>query len=186
MSKNWMLTHTRRKVFPLDMTLDDIDIADIAHSLSKQCRYNGHVDDFYSVAEHSVLLSLALERDGYPHATVLTGLLHDASECYIGDIIKPIKNALDDLGFSLKPIELGIEKLISEKFNLPWGWPDVIHEYDRRIVRDEKDQLKADESDDWASFNIPVVGLGVDINAWNHRRAYSEFMARFRELTWRG
>lgn len=182
MSKSWMLTQTRRKVFPLDFKDNDVSLEDIARSLSKQCRYNGHVDRFFTVAEHSVLISRALERDGYGRVLAKLGLLHDSAECYTGDIIKPFKNALEDKGFSIKPYELHIEEAISRQFNLPWPWPEVIHEYDRRIVRDEKDQLKYDPSDDWASFNIPEVGLDVECVGWMPDQAYEEFMRRYTEV----
>jgi hypothetical protein len=56
-SKAWIQTYTGKKFYPLTATIDDIDIEDIAHSLSMQCRFNGHCYVFYSVAEHSVLIA---------------------------------------------------------------------------------------------------------------------------------
>ena len=54
---SWAQTFTGRQFFPLDPDPQDIDIVDIAHSLAMQCRYNGHTDRFYSVAEHCVHVS---------------------------------------------------------------------------------------------------------------------------------
>jgi hypothetical protein len=180
--KSWMLTFTKRKVKPLDFKPSDVDLEDIATSLAKQCRYNGHVEGFYSVAEHSVLLSRALERDDFPRITQFTGLLHDAAETYTGDIIRPLKNAMAQAGWSVKPYELQIEETISNHFGLPWPWPDVVHQYDTAIIRDEKDQLKFDPSDDWSSYGVPPVGLGVEIEGWDWKRARGEFIMRFGEL----
>lgn len=56
-SGGWMQTYTGRQFHPLDPHADDIDIADIARSLSMQCRYNGQVRRFYSVGQHCVLVS---------------------------------------------------------------------------------------------------------------------------------
>jgi hypothetical protein len=180
-TKDWMLTQTRRQVWPLALKYADISVTDIAHSLGKQCRYNGHVDKFYTVAEHAVHISRALQRDGHDRMTQLIGLHHDDSECYMGDQIKPLKNALELRGVSLKPFELDIEEKISARFGLIWPWPEVIHEYDRAIVRDEKTQLKAG-GDDWGVFNIPEKGLGIDLPCWDWERATAEFIKRHMEL----
>lgn len=181
--KDWMLTHSLRKVHVLDFHASDVDLNDIATSLSKQCRYNGHLRGFYSVAEHSDIIRRALRRDGYPLKIQQLGLLHDASETWTGDIIRPLKNALRSQGFDIKPYELKIEEELSKHFNLPWPWPDVIHDYDKRIVRDEKDQLKPDESDDWSSFDIPKVGLGIEIEGWEWQIAKRRWLAAFYDLT---
>ena len=53
----WIETYTGRKFWPLAPSPDDIDIFDIAQALSMTCRYKGHTNEFYSVAEHSVLLA---------------------------------------------------------------------------------------------------------------------------------
>lgn len=179
--KDWMLTYTRRKVWPLDFRVEDIDIRNIARSLGFQCRYNGHVDKFYTVAEHSDIIARALKRDGFALSTQRTGFLHDAAEHITGDIIRPLKNALDARGMSLKPYELAIEEKISERFKLPWPWPGVVDLYDRRILRDEKDQLKASD-DDWSEFGVPSNGLGYTIEGWGPYEAEDRFLQRFYEL----
>jgi 5'-deoxynucleotidase YfbR-like HD superfamily hydrolase len=74
---------------------EQVDVGDIAHSLSHQCRYNGHCREFYSVAQHSVLVSRLLERSNHPARIVMLGLLHDAAEAYLGDITRPVKLILD-------------------------------------------------------------------------------------------
>lgn len=54
---SWLQTFTGKKIFPLNPRTEDICIADIAHSLSMQCRYNGHTKLFYSVAQHSAVMA---------------------------------------------------------------------------------------------------------------------------------
>ena len=66
-----------------------IDTVDIAHALSMQCRFNGHVLDFYSVAEHCVRVASHL-----PASLRIHGLLHDAAEAYVGDVVTPVKRWL--------------------------------------------------------------------------------------------
>ncbi|GAF75851.1 unnamed protein product [marine sediment metagenome] len=77
-----------------DIKVKNINIQDIAHSLSLQCRFNGHISRFYSVAEHSVLVMRCVtEYISLPKSALLLGaLLHDGNECYVGDIARPILN----------------------------------------------------------------------------------------------
>lgn len=77
-----------------DLNRPEFDIYDIAHSLAMNCRYNGHTEWFYSVAEHSVLVAriMALCKLGDPRE----GLLHDATEAYLTDVPAPFKYLLPD------------------------------------------------------------------------------------------
>ena len=81
-----IITFTGKIIDPINPDPEDIDIRDIAHSLSQQCRFTGHTSEFYSVAEHSVLVSEAV-----PARDAALGLMHDATEAYLADLAKPIK-----------------------------------------------------------------------------------------------
>src|SRR4051812_6540197 len=83
---DWMQTISGKAFFPLDPRPADVDIQDIAHALAFQCRFGGHVKEFYSVAEHSVRVSLICA-----HEDAKWGLLHDATEAYLSDIVRPVK-----------------------------------------------------------------------------------------------
>jgi uncharacterized protein len=135
---DWIQTYTGRRVYPLDPSPEDIDIADIAHALSNVCRFTGHVREFYSVAQHSVIVSECV-----PAPFALLGLMHDAPEAYIGDISRPLKKslaALDDAGPSsgrlgtYEPIRFAEGRLmdaIAARFG--FGPPSVGQEgYERR------------------------------------------------------
>jgi len=91
-----------------ELAAEHINIEDIAHSLSMQCRFNGQTPVFYSVAEHSVFVSELCEHGK-------AGLLHDAHEAYLGDIIRPIREIIDDQYGILAD---RVDKLICEKFNI--------------------------------------------------------------------
>lgn len=85
----YIQTYTGKKFHPFDPKPEEICIEDIAHSLAHICRFNGHTEFFYSVAQHSLIVAHLL-KDESP-LTQLLGLLHDAAEAYIGDIPAPIK-----------------------------------------------------------------------------------------------
>lgn len=115
--------------YPLDPTPDEIEWTDIAASLSKLCRYNGHTSGFYSVAEHCILLA-----DAVPEEFALEALLHDAAEAYVGDLVAPIKSAIPQF----EEIELKILSAIRVKAGLPDApLSPTVAEYDIRIRTDE-------------------------------------------------
>ncbi|KKN68080.1 hypothetical protein LCGC14_0455340 [marine sediment metagenome] len=88
----FILTYTG-KMFHYDhIEPDSIDIRDIAHALSHLCRYTGHTSMFYSVAQHSLLVSEKMP--GGP-ADKLAGLLHDAAEAYVNDLASPLKRYIE-------------------------------------------------------------------------------------------
>jgi 5'-deoxynucleotidase YfbR-like HD superfamily hydrolase len=88
-------TFTGKYVDPFNLQPEDIDIMDIAHALSNQCRFAGHTKRFFSVAQHCVQVTFNLERE-----TKIYGLLHDASEAYLIDLPTPIKQRLPEYQFA--------------------------------------------------------------------------------------
>lgn len=172
---DWFQTYTGKRFYILDPRPEDIDVRDIAHSLALKCRYGGHVAYFYSVAEHSVLLSHLV-----PTPLAFMALMHDAAEAYTGDIMRPIKNSISD---EWRAIESRLDLLISEVFGLDDNkaqW-DAIKEYDSRILTDEREMLQQ-----------PVLPgknygdkIGVTINCLPWQEAERVFMARFDELVLR-
>ncbi len=87
-------TYSGKKVNPLQMTSEDVDILDIAHALSFMTRANGHFQSFYSVAQHSINCALEAKQRGYSKIVQLACLLHDGSEAYLSDITRPVKPLL--------------------------------------------------------------------------------------------
>jgi 5'-deoxynucleotidase YfbR-like HD superfamily hydrolase len=121
---DWFQTFTGRKFYVFDPRIDDIDLEDIAHSLANTCRFNGHTWSFYSVAQHSIHacnvfgdLVEGTEFE-YNHRAYLCALLHDATEAYVGDLIRPIKRSLPDY----KVAERNIWTCILKKFGLWETW----------------------------------------------------------------
>lgn len=77
-----------------DMSLNRVEITDVAKGLSNECRFAGQSDFHYSVAQHSVLVSQILERMGADWRAVFGALMHDAAEAFTKDIPTPLKRML--------------------------------------------------------------------------------------------
>lgn len=109
-----MNTFTGLQFNPLTMTVQDVSLEDIAHALSFLCRGGGQTLFFYSVAQHSLNCAREAYARGWSERMILACLLHDASEAYISDIIRPVKVHLTNY----LEIEEGIMNVIWKKFNL--------------------------------------------------------------------
>lgn len=148
------------RINPLTATADQIHVSDIAHALARQCRYNGHVGGYLSVARHSVWVMERVEEQGkvlterwmkivnlgllpsecgmhseIPTATAqlrMTALLHDAAEAYIGDMVRPLKHG--PMGEAHMLAEARLEEAIAERFELPFPFPDEIKDADNYVL----------------------------------------------------
>lgn len=111
-----------------------IQIKDIAHSLSLICRGNGHVKNFYSVAQHSIACCKEAILRNYSNRIILGALLHDASECYFSDVPSPIKQQLVEY----KKLEQSLMDIIYIKFlgsNLTEEETSKIHIIDKHMLK---------------------------------------------------
>lgn len=178
--------HRWMQLYPSGLAFDPIDpdpalirIEDIAHALGMTCRYGGHVRHFYSVAEHCVLVSQALEReDQHPSWVVRQGLMHDAAEAYMADLIRPIKHHV--VGY--REAEDRLLSVIFDKFNIPSPLAGPVHRADLRIVVDERDELLAPPPMSWSALE-GVDPLGVTVTGWQPGIATEMFLRRFEELS---
>ena len=113
-----LLFVTGVRVDPLDLRPEDIDIRDIAHALSRQCRYNGHVYGFLSVARHSIWVAeLLLDATGDARLA-LEGLHHDDSETYLGDMVRPLKHRPEM--YEYIEAENRAQRIIAKTLGLPY------------------------------------------------------------------
>jgi len=159
-----------------------VSIKCISHSLSKIGRFNGHTITIegYSVAEHSVMVSDIIWNMGGGRDAMLCGLMHDAHEAYVGDVISPLKN-LPELKAGFEIIDRRFRDLITKTFNLKW---------DNRIVRlvAEADEIAlATEMRDITSKNDYSGKLGPRTKRIKHTcsaaQAQLEFMRAYDVLT---
>lgn len=186
----WMQTFAGKAVDLADPKPETICLDDIAHALSRICRYTGHTRRHYSVAEHCILISRALERD-YPDepALWLSGLLHDAHEAYAGDISSPMHLALGpDVRAEIKRIQHALDMAIREALEIPPGAGVAFHDQrvkmaDQRILIDERDSLLGPSPmGPWDIERRGGNALGVTIYAWAAPVARLEFRDRFKHL----
>lgn len=168
-------TITGRVVDLAAPTPDMIDIEDIAHALSMLCRYTGHVEYHYSVAQHSCLV-----HDMIGAEWKLWGLLHDAHEAYAGDISRPYKAMLSGVA----GVEGCLDTAIRDAFRIRWDWPDSMHCVAATKTADFT--LYCWERRDVAYvpgiWDVPadIVLPQQIITPWPAARAKAEFLERFR------
>jgi uncharacterized protein len=151
----------------------EFSIEDIAHSLAHLCRFTGHVRSFYSVAQHSVLVSHAV-----PVEHAFAGLMHDAAEAFIGDVSKPLKVLLPEY----KVIEERIEAVVFPRFGLPPKLPICVKRADRVLLRTEQRDLVVDAGGDEWALRAGVRPLDERIEPMPSDEAKRLFLMRFAEL----
>lgn len=167
-------TYMGHRVYFGDITPDKISIIDIAHALSHICRFTGHTKEFYSVAQHSVLVADA--QTTLPEKRA--GLLHDASEAYVNDLPSPLK-ACTDLG-DYKNLENRFHDVINQRYKVDDGMTPNIKKADLQALFTEKRDVLANDSD-W--------GWGEEIEVFDEvivplssKEAKALFLKRFIEL----
>ena len=142
----YIQTYSGIAFYPLDPRPEEIFIEDIAHSLSNVCRFTGHCKHFYSVAQHSDLVSrLCAPEDA------LWGLLHDASEAYVADVARPLKHSHEWMPF--REVERRVMLAVAERFGLPPREPDSVKRADSQALGIEARSLMQPlVGDGWKRF----------------------------------
>jgi len=161
----------------LEPNFMDVDIRDIAFSLSRLCRFTGHSSEFYSVAQHCIQVSFIV-----PKKLALQGLLHDASEAYIGDVSQPLKRALGRLAPGALPIiEDRIHAAIAAKFRTQWPHDPRVKDADLRALATEvRDLMPAAAY--WDEQQLPEP-LPLTITPFSPKDAEKKYLERFREVS---
>lgn len=145
MLEPWIETHSGIKMYFLEPKEDMVNIKDIAHSLSLQCRFSGHTNRFYSVAEHCTrIASLLLERTKNPKIA-LQGLLHDATEAYLLDVPSPVKQYLG----GYYEIENKLMSVILNKFGAGFPLNALVKEADTVMLKNEARALLPSKGVSW-------------------------------------
>lgn len=154
-------------------TADDIDIEDIANALSNICRFAGHLPEFYSVAQHSVLTSLIV-----PAEFAFEALMHDAAEAYCQDMPAPLKALLPDY----QRIETLVDDLIRQKYRINPEQAAVVKYADLVMLATERRDLDIDDGSVWQVLEgIPATDV-FQITPLRPGQAFGLFMNRFNEL----
>lgn len=162
---------------PPKILADAVLLTDIARALSRVPRYGGHTIKTYRVAEHCVIISRYATRCGYTPEIALCALLHDAPESYgIGDICGPVKSHIP----GVKAIEENIHLAVAHKFGIEHPMPQMVKDWDLRILKDERAQVMRQTDEEWISDHL--IPLGVKIECWSERKAFRLFLREARQL----
>lgn len=175
----YMHTSNGKKYWPLDPRPEEVHIEVIAHHLAMICRYNGATAGFYSVAEHSYWCSFLV-----PPKYALEALLHDGSETYLNDLIRPLKY---DESFR-KPflhVEELNERAIARRFQLQYPFPIEVKIADDAMAAAEIAQIVVkDPDDEWVSGKLhdDTTVAPVKIECWSPEVARGMFLKRYDQL----
>jgi predicted HD phosphohydrolase len=193
----WFLTYTGKKFFPFQPNVADICLEDIAHSLSRICRFNGHTQEFYSVAQHSAEMAQMAVRDGEPVEVARWCLLHDAAEAYLADLYRPIKANIawtvpngkqaeyGDWSSAFVPFENVESRLlyaIARRFDLLLPIPAKVAEYDERMLATERRDLLRPGGPAWENFTAQPYPPPFRLYPVNPYAAEGFFLSMFQTL----
>ena len=191
----WIETYTGAAVNPFHFSVDDVNIVDIAHSLSLTCRFGGHCNQFYSVAEHSIRCVDAMAElkptfyNEFPYF-LMFALLHDAAEAYFVDIPAPIKPHIP----FVKDIERNIDEAVRKKFKLDHEalfltpYIDVldieadVKKVDQIILATEARDLGMNRDGKWSLNFSPLERTIVPMTSNDAKRAFLDLFYDFEEM----
>jgi hypothetical protein len=172
----YIVTHTGKKICPVNPDPEEICIEDIAHSLAYKCRFGGHTNQYFSVAQHSVIVSNFCSHS-------LHGLLHDAAEAYLSDVATTVKCLFPTMRYA----EQILQETIEYKFGLSEVGEDdrkntklvdkavLLVEWEALIDNPNEYDIAVD-TDDVPRLHWKLAGC------WMPVEAERVFLRRFREL----
>lgn len=156
------------------------DIGAIAHSLSMLCRFTGHCRRFYSVAEHSILVSRIMEDQGL--GDPMEGLLHDATESVLSDIARPAKNLLKDY----KALDKALETAMRKQFVLPETMSDGCMKADSIALLIEAREIMPNKGENFTGMaedvRLAAKKATYMIACWTPENARERFMTRMHDI----
>ncbi len=165
---NFILTFTGKHFNLYEPDADMIDPRDISHSLAQLCRFNGHTREFYSVAQHSCIVAELVQEE---HK--LAALLHDATEAYLGDMTRPLKQWMPDY----RGFEDVVWGRICERFDLPFDLPACIHQADLIALATERRDLMPTDPAIWDCL-VGIEPMVETIRPWPAAEARNTYHQR--------
>ena len=177
-SKAFITTIGGRSFDPVSPEPENIDIDDIAHSLSLICRANGHFKTFFSVARHCINCAREARARGLGTRIQLLCLLHDATEAYMGDMTRPLKLHL--------PYYCECEERLHRQILQALGIPQeresesaVIKEIDNCMLYHEFLIFNGDRLYETA----PVIHIDIECSERGFDATKAEFLEMYRQFT---
>lgn len=182
----WCETASGIRFHPEDPRPEMVRIEDIAHHLAQQTRFLGAARRQYSVAEHSILVAEACGQLGCPPAVQLGGLLHDAHEAYLQDIVRPNKPLV---GPYYLECAQNLDHVIFNLFEARWA--PAIECADHSLCVAEAEVMMPSQAQDWplrksfppAAWMIQELQRRMECpSAWDWQWARQCFLETFRRL----
>ncbi len=174
---NEIRTYTGLRMDPFEITPEQVNIEDIAHALSMMVRANGHLNTFFSIAQHCLNCAAEAKSKGLSRRVQLACLLHDAAECYIADVPRPVKYRLE--GYAL------IEQLVSDAVFAAFGLSDL-SEDEANAVCDIDNAMLYYEFEALTGAVIskarPYISAEHDFSQKPVEQVKREFLEAFKEL----
>lgn len=171
----YVSTFLGNRFYPLEPRIDRVVIEDIAHGLAYQCRFNGQTQEFYSVAQHSLIVASLVPTD-----LRLAALLHDAAEAYLGDMVKPLKVLLPQFA----AIEEAVTAIIAGTFQVDFSDYGPIKRADLIALATEKRDLMPHSAERWNYLDgiVPMPGRIVPMYPGEAKQAFLREFARLSRL----
>ncbi len=158
--------------------INDIFIDDIAYSLAKVVRFNGHLNCFYSTATHCcVLTDWVLTQSWGSDAKALLMLLHHGVDVYISDIPFGVRNVVPEI----KPLKECIERAVAQRFNIEWPWPQWLLNANLSLILQEQKKFTC-LSDEYIASVSSLKPFNLNIPEWHWQTAAQEYLQRFDHL----
>lgn len=200
--KPLILTYTGKEIDPLHLSPEDICIEDIAHALSMCNRFAGHTLRPISVAQHSIYVARLCDHDvncasSDPtklcdcgrEAAPLQGLLHDASEAYLGDITKWLKAQPEYAPY--RNAEDAVQRAVYRKFGLPEEMLPIVAWADKLMLRFEGEQgfgkpVWTKWLKNYTTYSLVLPEEGIKIGAWKPwpwKQSEEAFLVKYHTIT---
>ncbi|MGI5849769.1 MAG: phosphohydrolase [Christensenellales bacterium] len=176
-SSIFIRTFSGIRMDPYNIKPGEVFIEDIAHALSMMVRANGHIKVFYSIAQHSINCALEANNRGFQNRVQLACLMHDAAECYIADVPRPVKYRLK--GYD--EIERHVTDIVFASFGI-----DNLTETELEMVKQIDDAMLYYEFKALANTRIseviPDISMQHDFAQRRIEDVKGHFLSEFRRL----
>lgn len=179
---DWITTFVGKQFYPLDARPEDICIEDVAHALSHICRYGGHSREFYSVAQHSIYVQEVIcDEMGLHHEydLQLAALIHDATEAYMGDMVRPLKVSMPEYRAAEERLNFICYQALCPVLPARLEWEAVIKEADNMALMAERRDIINHFNREW---NIDVPPATRRVKPWSAIQAKVAFLSRYETL----
>lgn len=176
---DWFCTYSGLRYWLTDPHPDDVRIKDISHALSMICRFGGHTLEYYSVAQHCVHCTEVIAQREPDNALLqLHTLLHDSSEAFLGDVVRPLKLSLS----GYVELEARTMEVIYEALRLPSPTEEdhaTIKRVDNELLMTERQEFIRHKGNDW---NIDALPLDIELGSLSPTAAEYQFFTKYQEL----